>query len=603
MGKQHVCPPSSIIYNDKLKLIGGQQSFPTLRYHRIGKNVITQLVLRNFKRISEQTYEFEPFDLLVGRNNSGKSTVLQALAIWQFCLDEFRRAKHREPKSIQIVLPNFTVLPVPQFNLLWNERTERHYSSQNGTKKQARILIEIKVTWIAHNGKSYTFAVNLRYASPQSVYAIPAEGWKTFQTLDKNQLLPIIVYVPPFSGLEDSEEWRDDAPLRKQVGKAQPGSVLRNLLLRVWETNPQDWQKIQRVVKEWFAVELKPPQYEKGVDTQIICEYKQGKKSYDIIAAGSGFHQTLTLLAFLYGYQPTTLLLDEPDAHLHVNLQRVVLEYFQFFYDKSHEKNIQFLIATHAEELIKGVEVSQIMSLLSLTPQRVQATPAILTAMADVSNLEVTQLLDSPMMLYVEGEDDERLLRCWAKVLNTEENMSKVCFHIMGGGPKKQMKDNADRHFAGIKQIIHPVKRFVLFDYDDDDAFHPPPDNPVLHEWQRKNIDNYLLVPDSWIRAARQKNQRDEKVFKAIEEQIEEFFASENLTLPPNQTWKTVKANVFQVVDGKKLLFKKSDCLFQRLQDKFQIKLTRRTVAENMTASEIHDDVHQFFAKLNKQIE
>jgi hypothetical protein len=564
--------------------------------------VITHLTLHNFKSLSGQTYEFAHFDLLVGRNNSGKSTILQALAIWQFCLDEFRRAKRRDKKSIQVVLPNFTALPLPEFNLLWKERTERHYPVKNGKKKQERILVEIKVTWIAHNGKSYTLAVNLRYASPQTIYAIPVGGWENFQQLVKNKCLPIIAYVPPFSGLEDNEEWRDDAPLRKQVGKAQPGSVLRNLLLRVWENNPQDWQEIQQLTKEWFSVELKPPLYEKGVDTQIICEYKQSKKSYDIIAGGSGFHQTLTLLAFLYGYQPTTILLDEPDAHLHVNLQRDVLEYFKFFNQKSQEKNIQFLIATHAEEFIKAVEVSQIISLLSSAPQRVQSTPAILTAMADVSNLEVTQLIESPVMLYVEGEDDERLLHSWAKVLNTEESLDKVCFHIMGGGIKQSMKQNADRHFAGIKQIIPDVKRLVLFDYDEEDSFHPQPDNPVLYEWQRKNIDNYLLVPAAWIRAARQKIQTGEnsKFFKTIEKLIQDFFASENLTLPPNQTWQHVKANIFQVVDGKKLLFKKPDCLFQRVQEKFQLKLTRSTVAANMTAEEIHEDVHQFFAKLNQ---
>jgi len=61
-----------------------------------------------------------------------------------------------------------------------------------------------------------------------------------------------------------------------------------------------------------------------------------------------------------------------------------------------------------------------------------------------------------------------------------------------------------------------------------------------------------------------------------------------------------VKANIFQVVDGKKLLFKKPDCLFQRVQEKFQLKLTRSTIAANMTAEEIHEDVHQFFAKLNQ---
>ncbi len=99
--------------------------------------MITHLTLHNFKSLSGQTYEFAQFDLLVGRNNSGKSTILQALAIWQFCLDEFRRAKRRD--SIQIILPNFTALPLPEFNLLWKERTERHYPVKKGKKKQERI--------------------------------------------------------------------------------------------------------------------------------------------------------------------------------------------------------------------------------------------------------------------------------------------------------------------------------------------------------------------------------------------------------------------------------------------------------------------------------
>ena len=41
-------------------------------------------------------------------------------------------------------------------------------------------------------------------------------------------------------------------------------------------------------------------------------------------------------------FQPTTILLDEPDAHLHVNLQREILDYFK---KKSAERGIQFLIA------------------------------------------------------------------------------------------------------------------------------------------------------------------------------------------------------------------------------------------------------------------
>jgi predicted ATPase len=579
--------------------------------------VITKLTLKNFKSIEEQTYEFAQFDLLVGRNNSGKSTILQALAIWQFCVDEFRRNIRGKSgkQGRQFVLPNFSALPLPEFNLLWREKVDRRYPIQ-GSKKLEYVLIEIDVTWITDTPKPQqcSFGVKLRYSSPQTIYAIPSEGWEHFRELEgkpdqSDSLLPVIAYVPPFSGLEPNEEWRDDGPLRKQVGKAQPGSVLRNLLLRVWEENPKDWSEIQRVIQQWFNLGLREPQYNKGVDTQIICEYKQGGKSYDIISGGSGFHQTLTLLAFFYGHKPTTILLDEPDAHLHVNLQREILDYFKN--QKAPQRNTQFLIATHAEEFIQGVDVRQIISLLDKAPKRVESTPAILSAMADVSNLEITQLseLAIPILLYVEGETDERLLRAWSSVLNMQDVLNRVCFRVMRGGSKDKMRMDSDRHFEGIKQVIPSTQRLILFDYDDVATFHPEENNPVLYEWRRKNIENYLLVSAAWVRAALHKiGVSDNDIFLSpIRELIENFFASENLTLPSGQSWRNVKANIFQVVNGKKILFENSDSLFQRLKSYYLpiqstsvLELTRETVAVNMIADEIHADIYNFFAKLNR---
>lgn len=98
--------------------------------------MIKRLTLRNFKNVGEQTYDFTQFDLLVGRNNSSKSTVLQALAIWQFCVDEFRRSNRVGDRGIQVVLPNFTALPVPEFNLLWKDKTDRHWPTVNGKKNR-----------------------------------------------------------------------------------------------------------------------------------------------------------------------------------------------------------------------------------------------------------------------------------------------------------------------------------------------------------------------------------------------------------------------------------------------------------------------------------
>ena len=578
--------------------------------------MIHKLTLRNFKSIGEQSYDFTDFDLLVGRNNSGKSTVLQALAIWQFCVAEFSRVPRsgNSSKGIQVILPNFTALPVPGFRLLWKDlNVGQGRSEKNPQSPQKLLLIEIMVHWRDADKKDHNFGVGLRYQTSQTLYAIPTGGWAKFR--QSEQTLPKIAYVPPFSGLEPSEKWLDVAPTRQQVGKGQPGSVLRNLLLLVCPSPtrdvqgktpkgyvaPEDWKELANVVQRWFSVDLQSPQYESAKDNYIGVTYKQDGKFYDLISGGSGFHQTLTLLAFLYGYKPTTILLDEPDAHLHVNLQREILEYFK---KKSAEKGVQFLIATHAEEFANGVDVHQILSLLKKgSPERIESTPQVLRAMAAVSNEQVTALMGSPCIVYVEGETDERILRAWAPQCSALPVMKNLYFKTMGGGNKKEMLRLAKDHFAALKQIVPGVQCLMLFDYDsNDEAFHPPAENPTLAEWRRKNIENYLLVPPAWKRAALQAAQlTDDDLFaQQILKTIEQFFADENLTLPGGKTWRNVSANIFEAVDGKRILFKNDDSLFHALRKGDpSIEVQRERVAAAMTADEIHEDVHQFFAKLS----
>lgn len=80
--------------------------------------MITKLTIKNFKRIQQEEFSFNQFELLVGANNSGKSTVLQAMAIWQYCIEIFRQSKRIGGRGIQVVLPNFTALPLPEFVLV-----------------------------------------------------------------------------------------------------------------------------------------------------------------------------------------------------------------------------------------------------------------------------------------------------------------------------------------------------------------------------------------------------------------------------------------------------------------------------------------------------
>lgn len=572
--------------------------------------MIHKLILRNFKKVKEEVFLFNNFDLIVGANNSGKSTALQALAIWQYCTDQFRLSKKKGTNGIQIVLPNFTALPLPEFNLLWTDRIDREYRndpSKKGGKAQIYIYIEIDVYWKNSSNTEKNFCVQMRYQSPQAVYAKPLNGWKDFLELDNSRDMPQIVYVPPFSGLEPHEKWMDDGNVRQNIGKAQPGSVLRNLLFRVVDRQEEikdnkDWQIISKRIREWFGVELLPPQYEKGISTEIIVEYRHGKKVFDIISGGSGLHQILTLLAFLYGYpEATTILFDEPDAHLHVNLQRQVINYFK------HQDKAQFIVATHSEEFIKGVEINSVLSILSGNPKRVDSNQSILSALSDIDNMDIIRTQDSPFILYIEGEDDERILSAWASVLCKLDIYQQFYPYILGGSTKAEMKAKADKHFRALKEIVPELKRALLFDYDNEEmALNPRADQITLNEWKRKNIDNYLLVPDAWKRAVANAmdGPSDSLFLEPYNRVINEFFLGQNLFLPPRGEWKTLKAQIFSIVDGKKLLFENQDSLFLQIKaiENDQLRINRTTVALAMLPSEIHEDVNLFFSNLESII-
>jgi predicted ATPase len=566
--------------------------------------MIHKLILRNFKKVKEETFLFNNFDLIVGSNNSGKSTVLQALAIWQFCVEQFRLTRKKGQNGIQIVLPNFTALPVPEFNLLWKDKTDRRYEDDatTGKKNQIYIYIEIDVYWKNPNGEEKNFCVQMRYQSPQAVYAKPLRGWVEFNQLDQNNDMPYIVYVPPFSGLEPHEKWLGDGNVRQNVGKAQPGSVLRNLLYRVISNsdvppeNNLEWIEIIKRIKEWFNIDLLPPQYDPQTSTEIVVEYQSERKNFDIISGGSGFHQILTLLAFMYGYKRiTTILFDEPDAHLHVNLQRQIINYFR-------QSQIQFLIATHSEEFIKNVEINSILSILSGTPNRIISNSAIISALSDINNIDIVRTQENPYILYLEGEDDARILASWAKTLGKTEIYQKFYSFILGGSTKKEMKEKADKHYQALKQIIPNLKRAILLDYDNDGvAFHPTErEFPVLNEWKRKNIDNYLLVPDAWKRAVRTIIKQDGLFLQPYYNVIDSFFEEQNLTLPRGSTWSNIRAQIFSVLDGKKLLFENQDSLFQRIKsiDNCDLKINRSAIASAMTADELHEDIALFFDNL-----
>lgn len=87
--------------------------------------MLTKLVVRNFKRFGYAEIELGNPVVFIGPNNSGKTSALQALALWEAGLkrwNEKRSGKKTAPAKrpgVTINRKDLITVPVPDANLLW----------------------------------------------------------------------------------------------------------------------------------------------------------------------------------------------------------------------------------------------------------------------------------------------------------------------------------------------------------------------------------------------------------------------------------------------------------------------------------------------------
>jgi len=88
------------------------------------------------------------------------------------------------------------------------------------------------------------------------------------------------------------------------------------------------------------------------------------------------------------------------------------------------------------------------------------------------------------------------------------------------------------RNFKSVGEQVYDFTQFDLLvgrnnsgKNDKDEAFHPDAGNLALAEWKRKNIENYLLVPQAWRRAQAQRGSASgyEQAVRALAELAEGY--------------------------------------------------------------------------------
>ncbi|MEI7511703.1 MAG: AAA family ATPase [Candidatus Peregrinibacteria bacterium] len=328
---------------------------------------LNSLTIENFKGFTKTQIKFVPgVNILVGPNNCGKSSILQAVFLAFRFLDHYQLGKKdKKPDDIGVSIKD------EEFHLPYPDRS---YISTN-LKKQTQFknphtgfLLDVFISSEKENHK--VKIETLFSGNNTNIYVSKEEGFdretakkdlekvignEEFREINARITEEKICFVPLFAGLLAKEGGLTDAKAQESIWKGRSNEVLRNKILRMDEN---DFHVLQNTIQETFGINLSKAE-EHGADLEshyfeIDEEGKPKKVSFDVFAGGSGFQQILHLLVYILSSKADIVLVDEPDAHLHFDLQKKM---FQALRRISLEGKKQIIIATHSFEVIhEGME-------------------------------------------------------------------------------------------------------------------------------------------------------------------------------------------------------------------------------------------------------
>lgn len=468
--------------------------------------MITGIKIKNFKVLVDTDWiPLEGNAVFIGPNNSGKTTALQALALWNYGIQKWFEKRQNSKATIRtgavMNRRDLFSIPVSNSKFIWTDlfplTSERDDIGKiKGTKN---IHIEIVVKGI-NKGREWICGLEFRYDNEEAIYVKPLQGLDNNMANEDIEFIQQInvAFLPPMSGLKLEEEKLLFSTVEYRMGEGRTAEVLGNLCYQVLnpenETlrknrNPEeDWELMNEKLKNLFLITLLKPELDnKGL---LKLKYRDAKGiEFEINSSGRGMQQIILLLAYILIKPKCIILLDEPDAHLEMLKQEQVYELLS---DIARMKGSQLLIASHSEVVLNkafSIEDNVIAFFPHSKPNIFKEKKEIKKALETIGLEEYYLAQKNGWILYLEGGTDLPILKKFAKILNHNVlNMLENSFHkcLNCNDPK-----TARRHFTGLKAAKPTLTGIVIYD-NIENALNQV-DSLYETRWERNEIENYFF--------------------------------------------------------------------------------------------------------------
>jgi ABC-type lipoprotein export system ATPase subunit len=454
--------------------------------------MLTHVTIKNFKRFESVDFELGKTVVLIGPNNCGKSTALQALALWDIGLRQWlakrgKTAPNKRP-GVTINRNDLISIPTTSADLLWRDLHTRKGLIIEGRQQIKNIRIDIIVDGES-DGKRWRCGLEFYYGNPESFYCrtlrLSEDRGPKRMTIPDEATDVQVAYLPPMSGLTAMEPKWEPGRINVLLGEGQTAQVLRNLCYQIYHEHPENWNKLTENIERLFGMELLEPRYikERG---EITMAYKERSITLDLANSGRGAQQTLLLLAHLYANPNTVLLLDEPDAHLEILRQR---QTYQLITEIVEQSGSQIIAASHSEVVLNeaaGRDV--VIAFVGEKPHRIDNRGSqVLKSLKEIGFDQYSQAEQTGWVLYFEGSTDLAILRVLAKTLGHDavEHLERPFVYYVANQPAQ-----AQSHFHGLREAKPDLVGIAIYDR----LLQEPRQHPQLKQlmWRRYELENYL---------------------------------------------------------------------------------------------------------------
>lgn len=306
--------------------------------------MLKRISIKKLKIINDLSLYLDNLNVLVGANNSGKSSILQAI---HFATSLAQSATFLEQpldfgvrkKKCNVTLSAKQILYTPLYEII---KLGYNDALLNDKKGQIEIILELEDSSGVTQIGSITISKN-----KNETLLVSFEGKDVISKISDIQA-PFSAYVPGLAGIAKTESLIARGLLLRAIARGDANLVLRNVLYYLnreklkWESFCGSIQKV--FPRTEFNISFKP-----DIDEHIEVSILKENISLPLELAGTGFLQTIQILTYIYLFEPSIVLLDEPDSHLHPNNQRALAALLA---DLVNEKTVQIVAATHSRHII-----------------------------------------------------------------------------------------------------------------------------------------------------------------------------------------------------------------------------------------------------------